>query len=251
MKFDGDTVINDLTYKKMWQCTEESLDNWYSWGFIRENENGEVFTLPPDYIEGKVYDFGVSVGDSIEARNLYLNSDTLYYLVTSVDSVLLLDGYRKQITLYEYKNDKEEIWVEGLGSWYGILNSGNNSYGGGACGSYSALCYEEGGTLVYQDPEYSTCHFNQLVSMAENEFSVVKIYPNPAQNILHIDFESNDITDFEGEVKIINSLGAKIFEKKLGFYKNVLYLHKVDRGIHFIFLTNSDNNYPPYKLIVD
>ncbi len=102
---------------------------WGYYGFIREDENQRVYLKPPGYFEGMIYDFSVSVGDTIKALNIYLNSDTLNFVVTQVDSVLLLIDYRKRIKLYEYINQKEEVWVEGLGSYFGILNSCNDSYG--------------------------------------------------------------------------------------------------------------------------
>ena len=102
IKFSEDTVIDQFTYKKAWISEDEFHSNWNFYGFIREDEEHQVFLKPPGYAEGKVYDFDVEVGDTITARNIYLNADTLHFVVTQVDSVLMLDRYRKRITLFEY-----------------------------------------------------------------------------------------------------------------------------------------------------
>ena len=246
IKFEGDTVIDNLVYKKIWRCDEESQINWGFYGFIREDENQRVYLKPPGYFEGMIYDFSVSVGDTIEARNVYLNNDTLHFVVTQVDSVLLLTDYRKRIKLFEYINQKEEIWVEGLGSYFGILNSCNDSYGA-VCGGYESLCYEETGTLVYQNPAYSTCYFAATVGNNELISEKFQVYPNPAKDFVSIDF-----TDIgRREIEIFDITGKKILKKTTTNRNFILYLQEVDNGIYFIKVFDDKNYYPPYKLIVD
>lgn len=246
-KFEGDTIIDGYSYKKIWRCDEEDLINWSTDGFIRENEDHQVFLKPPDYIEGLIYDFGVSPGDSVEALNVYLNSSNiLHFVVTEVDSVLLLDGYRKRVTLYEYINQKEEVWIEGVGSYFGILNSCNDAYGI-ACGGFSALCYKENGSLVYQEPVYATCFYSVTVGLSSVKQERLQVYPNPAKNFVSITFPNNsgrwvEVWDFSG----------KIIEKNLFFEKNILLnLQEVDNGMYIIKVLDDENYYLPFKLIVD
>jgi len=246
IKFEGDTIIDSYVYKKIWRCDEESQINWGFYGFIREDENKRVFLKPPDYYEGMIYDFSVSVGDTIEARNVYLNNDTLHFVVTQIDSVLLLTDYRKRIKLFEYINQKEEIWVEGLGSYFGILNSCNDSYGG-ACGGYEALCYEETGTIVYQHPSYSTCYYAAPVGTNEINASEIMVYPNPAKDFVSIDFYD----DSKREIELFDLTGKKILKKVTTNRNFILYLQEVDNGIYLINVFDGKNYYPPYKLIVD
>lgn len=248
IKFHEDTLIDGFTYKKIWRCDEEDMASWSSYGFIRENEEHQVFLKPEDYIEGLIYDFGVSLGDTVEALNVYLNSnDILKFIVTQVDSVLLLDGYRKRIVLYEYTNDKEEIWIEGLGSYYGILNSCNDSYGA-VCGGYDALCYKESDALVFQNDTYETCYYSVTVGLhpgkKEGSFN---LYPNPAKDKINIDFTN----DGKREIEIWDFSGKKV-ANYLFLYKNIsLNLQEVDNGMYFIKVLDNKNYYHPYKLIVD
>ncbi len=246
IKFLGDTIIDNYAYQKIWRCNEENLLDWTFYGFIRENENHQVFLKAPDYLEGLIYDFGVIEGDSIQALNVFLSSNILNFVVLQVDSVLLLDRYRKRISLYEYMNDKEEIWVEGLGSYYGILNSCNNAYGG-LCGGSEALCYKESNDLVYQNPEFETCYYAVTVGVNTQKNASFQVYPNPAKDFVALDFPSNgerwvEIWDFSGK-KVLNNL---FFQKNI-----LLNLQEVDNGIYFIKVLDNENYYHSYKLIVD
>jgi hypothetical protein len=247
IKYTGDTIINSYSYKKIWRCDEENLTNWTFYGFIREDDEHRVFLKPPDYIEGLIYDFGVNPGDTVQALNVYLNSnDSLNFVVTQVDSVLLLDRYRKRITLYEFINQKEEVWVEGLGSYYGILNSCNNSYGG-ACGGYDGLCFLEDELLVYQNPQYGTCYYSVTVGVRNIKTVEYKVIPNPAKDFVTLAFPDDkarwiEITDISGK-KVLKNL---LFEKNI-----LLNLQEVDNGIYILRVFDENNYYPPYKLIVD
>lgn len=245
IRFAEDTLIDGLTYKRMWHCSEESQTNWNLYGFIREDEDNKVYLRPPDYIEGLVYDFGCNVGDTVETWNIYLNNDSLHFVVTDIDSVLLLDGYRKRITLLEYNNMLEEVWVEGLGSYYGILNSGNNAYGG-ACGAYEALCFEREGDLIYQHPEYNTCYYDFSVNTAEFADERISIYPNPAQDYVYLDYTE----DGNREIELYDIAGKVFFKKFVSGNKVLLNLQELESGIYFIKVV-SDNSHPTFKVIVD
>lgn len=246
LKFEGDTLIDGYEYKSIWRCDEENQLDWNFYGFIRENDEHQVFLKPPDYIEGLIYDFEVELGDTVVANNVYLNSDTLHFIVSEIDSVLLLDGYHKRIILWEYINEKEEVWVEGLGSLYGILNSCNGSYGG-VCGSYEALCYESDEFLVYQHHDYTTCHYNVTVNINTRSYEEMSVYPNPAKDFTILEFSDErerliEIFDLSGKKIAKNLLFDKIF---------YLNLHLVDKGIYIIKVKDDVNSYLPIKLIVD
>ncbi len=245
IRFAEDTIIDGLLYKRMWHCNEESQINWNLYGFIREDEDKKVYVRPPDYIEGLVYDFGCNVGDTIETWNIYLNNDTLHFVVTDIDSVLLLDGYRKRISLLEINNLLEEVWVEGLGSYYGILNSGNNAYGG-VCGSYEALCFESEGDLIYQNPDFSTCYYDVSVNTEDLAAEKIRIYPNPVKDYVSLDFSEEGNREIE-----LFDLTGKIFIKKFASGNKVLLnLQELEMGIYFIKVV-SDNSIPTFKIIVD
>jgi hypothetical protein len=246
IKFEEDTLIDGLQYKRMWHCDEPGQTEWTLYGFMREDENNRVFVRPPDYIEGMVYDFGCSVGDTLITWNVYLNNDSLHFVVTQIDSVLLFDGYKKRITLFEYNNELEEVWVEGLGSYSGILYSGNYAYGA-VCGGYEALCFEDNGELIYQHSGYNTCYYDVSVNQAELMAMQANIYPNPASEYVTIDFKENEMK----EIQVLD-LNSKIILKKLANENKVLLnLQELDKGYYIIKIISKSFYYPPCKLIVD
>lgn len=246
IKFESDTVIEGFNYQKVKRCNEEDQLTWDDYGFIREDAEHRVFLRPPDYYEGLIYDFGVETGDTLEARNIYLNNDTLHFVVVNVDSVLLLDGYKKRVILYEYLNEKEEVWIEGLGSYFGILNSCNNSYGS-ACGVYEALCYENNGVMIYENPAYTTCYYTVLVGSGLTFDESIKIYPNPANGFVTVEVPYGNI----GEIEIFDLNGKKILNKMFSGKKVSLNLQQMDKGMYTVKLNDFIFSYPPYKLIVD
>jgi hypothetical protein len=246
IRFDEDTIIDGFNYKRMWHSNDESQLNWILYGFIREDENKRVYLRPPDYFEGMVYDFGCAVGDTLVTWNIYLNNDSLHFVVTNIDSVLLLDGYKKRITLFEINNELEEVWVEGLGSYYGILNSGNNAYGG-VCGSYQALCYENNDALVYQHPDYATCYYDATVSVDQKPVEPIRVYPNPANGYVNIEVNGNEIK----EIEIFNLNGEKIFTETTSVNKILINLQRLDKGLYIVKIISNNSSYLPIKLTVD
>jgi hypothetical protein len=60
IKFYGDTLIEGLLYQKMWRSDDQNQENWDFYGSIREDDGSRIYLRPPGYIEGLIYDFGVS-----------------------------------------------------------------------------------------------------------------------------------------------------------------------------------------------
>lgn len=251
IKFEGDSVVNGVSYHKTLRCNDENQLNWFFYGLIREDDQNRVYYMPIGYPEGLIYSYGVSLNDTLQAVNSYLNAlDTLNFVVTGIDSILMLDGFRKRITLNEYINNKEEVWIEGVGSFYGILNSCNNAYGG-VCGGYESLCYQENNVLVYQQPSYSTCHYSALVNIDEVISNNVHLFPNPASGQINIVINKVSLLEENLKVELFSLDGKKIMEKDLQKFKNILYLSEVNQGAYIFKITGSQFDFPVYKIIVD
>jgi hypothetical protein len=251
IKFEGDSVVENVNYRKIWRCHDENQLEWFFYGLIREDDQNRVYYKPLVYPEGLIYSFGVSVNDTVQALNTSLNTmDTLNFVVTEIDSVLMLDKFRKRISLYEYINNKEEIWIEGIGSLYGVLNSCNNAYGG-VCGGYEALCYQENGFMIYQHPSYNTCHYSALVNIHDVRVNSIHIYPNPATNYIRIDIMEVALLE-ENLILELSSLdGKKIVVKELDKNKNILYLPKVSQGVYLLKVMGLRFDNLVYKILVD
>ena len=72
----------------------------------------------------------------------------------------------------------------------------------------------------------------------------IKIYPNPANNILNIEFEK----DVKGMLGIYTTKGNKVIEKRIDSKKETLNLSSIDHGVYFMRIT-IDNKTGVYKII--
>ncbi|RLD55897.1 MAG: hypothetical protein DRJ05_12190 [Bacteroidetes bacterium] len=207
-KFLDDTIIDQLTYLKVWQSLDEYYQVWDHHGYIRSEENGDVYYLDKFFNGGLIYRFDVQVGDNFTINNPYSWEKSI--TVLSVDSVLVLpmEQYRKRITIgagLPY----EEIWIEGLGSMAGILNSGFHAepLTGGL---QDILCQWQDGTEVFSNPDFTFC-FKTTVSTPENQENntVLTIFPIPLTESSVIKL-SKKITD--GRIVITDIFGKTVKE---------------------------------------
>ncbi len=120
---NGDTVINSITYKKMYTagiryevCLDgsticDSMIYPYSdeYQAAYRNENNKVFLIQKDYNdEMKIFDFNLMIGDTFPA----VGPNPI--IIESIDSVLIGNKYHKQFL------SNTNFWViEGLGSSLG------------------------------------------------------------------------------------------------------------------------------------
>ena len=157
-KIEGDTLVDGVPYKVMYATRNEDLTGWNLWGFLRETEDGQVFSRRPSTSdEHLLYDFSMQVGDTI------CMCDYGFYeccmVVVEKGEILVNEEPRQQIVLeYPFGNGEQEVWIEGIGSLYGIINSGSLFLMGG---STDLLCYYEDGDLIWQNsyPSINSCYF--------------------------------------------------------------------------------------------
>ena len=150
-KIEGDTLLDGVSYKVMYTTRNEDLTDWNCWGFLRETEDRQVFSRRPSTSDEQLlYDFSMQIGDTI-----FMYED--YMVVVEIGEVLVGDEPRQQIVL-EYPFGETETWIEGIGSLYGIIDSGSHFLVGG---STDLLCYYEDGDLIWQNsyPSINSCYF--------------------------------------------------------------------------------------------
>ncbi len=118
MWIEGDTIVEDIRYKKLYKQTRNVKDS--SMGTIEVGycrQEGDKY-----YQDGKLmFDFGLGVGDMF-ATSTDNEEAGFFYTVVSIGDTLLLDGLpRKYMVIapsYEgmIKSSHTDIWVEGIGS---------------------------------------------------------------------------------------------------------------------------------------
>jgi hypothetical protein len=222
-KSSGDTVINSLTYKKMFSTWDEIPVNWNLYGCIREDDDRKVW-LKTELAtqEFLLYDFMAAEGDTIQVgmelqEHLYVDS------ITSI----IINGSERQkfwmscVEIPEYK----EYWIEGIGSSKGIIWSNS---GGLTGGSYELLCMWNNGEQIFMNPDYDFCYIS-TVSIDENTTESIQIYPVPVtnnlkiNNIINIGIKSISIIDFSGRI-------VRNFEAN----SSILDVSTLNSGIYFL-----------------
>ena len=131
----GDTTINDLTYKKIYDVSSDV----YQYA-LREEEKRVYCMFPNKDVPQLIYDFGKDVGE-IVSEEIYNNGISISKTILRVVGIdaIKYGGriLRRMEVIEEYlENDQvlessEGIWIEGLGSFCGLVSPvllpGNNN----------------------------------------------------------------------------------------------------------------------------
>ena len=243
-KIEGDTLLDGVSYKVMYTTRNEDLTGWNFCGVIRENEDKQVFYRrygSPD--EEMLYDFSMEVGDTI------CMCDYGFYeccMVVIEKGETIVNGEPRQQTLLEYPwgNGEGEVWIEGIGSLYGIINSGSLFLMGG---STNLLCYYEDGDLIWQNttPGYNECYIinpNDPQSIEENETSLsVSVYPNPSKG--EVTIEGVEVA----EIKVYNGLGQMV---KTFQGSNEINVSGLAEGIYLLRILDTDGKVYTNKITI-
>jgi hypothetical protein len=204
IKFQGDTTINNVQYKKILQADDSLHSDWYLNGFIREDIVAQKVYLFNNYTESDqlLYDFSLEKGDSILIWDglTFAKIDTILYepFGNSKDTV-------KQIC---FNKGCTHRWIKGIGSTRGVLNGLNTIMTVGAY--YNLVCYYENDKLIYHNSQFDTCFPDSTtvsISMFDDK-KKIEIFPNPAKNKITIYSQSGKIS----EVKIYDLTGTCLYQ---------------------------------------
>lgn len=124
---EGDTIFSSVTYKKIFRTgyTNNSFCYYGPFGYIgsiREDNNKHIYLrLPNSNSDTLIYDFNLSVGDTVKS---YLNYNCIDPItVISIDSILIQTTYRKRLNLYGITCGVMDVSIiEGIGSTRGLLD---------------------------------------------------------------------------------------------------------------------------------
>lgn len=248
-KVEGDTLINDTLYTKLWKCDVESMLSWYIKGFVRSEENAKYYFRSINGHEGLVYDFDVEVGEFLTIDNPfhYTSIDTE---VLEIDSVLLVPGgeKRKRIKLAADQYGIDEYWIEGVGSNAGIIWSGFHilSLTGG---QYYALCHWENNELMQTNPSYNFC-FENTIGVDENsqQKPKIRLFPSPLVDQSSLRIENSQHASIE--VEISNVYGRIVKYYRISNDEVILQRNDFVPGIYIINVSENRKKIEQLKFLV-
>jgi len=151
--FDGDSIVGNYSYKKVFSCNDKEHKNVKFEGLMREQNQKTYFIAANSETEQILYDFSLEEGMNFEHDYGYTR---ITFDVSSVDAVEIGGSMKKRIQ-FMHKNMDIETWIEGIGSISGILNPFQKMLDGGTA---DLLCYFENEELVYKNPKYPDCYYS-------------------------------------------------------------------------------------------
>lgn len=243
-KFMGDTTIAQTDYKKLYSSYDTTLNNWYKYGAIRENENKVYFYLYSNETEVLLYDFNLNVGDTfISTHNsLEYQGCPIELKVSSIDTTILENGEQRQ----RFNFNGAEVWISGIGSLYGLIYV--DVYQCIWDMFYDLSCCHENDELIFQSPYFDNCLVN-TVGINENSIQVNhSLYPNPFSQSTVLKFEYSVSQNYR--LQIINSTGQLVKEID-NIYSGEIHINgnQLKKGIYFYRLTTNHNEILAGKLM--
>ena len=245
IKFEGDTILNDRTYTKIWYSNDSLGVNWNVAGLIREAEKRVYYHKLNDdgFYDMLLYDFSVQTGNSLSLASVESPSFFEQMWVTNVDSVEV-NGEKKLRIEISTNGKYVDTWIEKIGSLQGILSRCYK----GADAQKILLCVQENGKTIYTNPKYNTCFYTSLNDIP-NPDKGFKVYPNPVSRELFIQ-QTSDID--EGFTLEIYSVKGELVKTEC--LDSGSSLHRIDtsllrNGLYILRLISASGTYDE-KVIV-
>jgi hypothetical protein len=197
--FGNDTTINSVIYHTLIYrqvCSAQYIGSpppppWCEWYTYYNVPPGIFALIRQDTLAKKVfiydmaanqdtllYDFNLSVGSPLPYT--YNNPNYPNVIVISIDSISLSDGYHKRYKLDIGVSLDSAAIIEGIGSTFGLLTPLVGHFENGD----AILCFSQNNVTIYPNASAS-CDLTVGVPSEKHE-EVLTIYPNPAQNFIHI-----------------------------------------------------------------
>lgn len=242
----GDTIFNNLDYKKVYRIVDDStlnFENMTYFAAIRENDTKQVFVKLTDFDdEILIYDFSLEVGDTMFSNSPsgYLNYDNC--IITGIDTIEIENNQLRRRFKINYTKD---FWVEGIGSLGGLFNPIMDYIIGSHC---ELTCLKHNETAIYvNNPECEKCFCTLLTSVEKLEKGkdFISIYPNPTTNDLTIDIKNEKGI---ASIKLFNSYGKQLENRELNSFPAKLNIDYLPKGV-YIVQVNIDNNSYKRKII--
>jgi len=255
----GDTTIENRNYKKVYEIFYHSILDTVDCeliGGIRE-ENNKMFFIPcnnnplecivSDPLELLLYDFNMSIGDTITYSVDSLNS--LHNIAFNIDSIQINGDYRKRIEVHSVETAGSIIrigfWIEGIGSTLGLFSPIHYTDCGPGAFNTELLCYYEDNTYIYSPFDSIYCNTVGIEHLYDKEISM-KVYPNPTNGMINICLSRN----IESRITVYNIFGEEMISKKFNGNISFINLSKFAKGI-YIMNIEVDNEVMNHKIIVN
>ncbi|MDR1761459.1 MAG: T9SS type A sorting domain-containing protein [Bacteroidales bacterium] len=244
--FDGDSVFNEKTYKKLFCYRDKEHSERFFEGLMRE-ENKKTYFFPSYWDSHReevlLYDFSLEQGDMFEYPNrvftyIDINGDinidipkeTVYVLQS--DSVLVNNKLKKRLIVGS--GWILDTIVENIGRFTGL-------YPVRSVVSL-LLCYHQNNELVYKNPYFSECYDAYPTFAQTIKANNCIVFPNPVGDILHMSCLNNAIM----RIEIFDNTGRQVYSQT---YKDTIDVSSFTKGLYIFKLYDVNGEVSEFKFI--
>ena len=208
-KIEGDSVVNNVNYKKLWRSVNDEITEYEVIALVRgdiENQKVWAFVGEKEYL---IYDFACKVGDKVMTLKSLQSAESqveeIEMTIKAIEKIEDFNGvkYNKYIAMVE---NQDIVYYERFGSENGWCSRSYDDIVGG--GINIMICaFDETGELefkpVYNNEldEIEDCYINETKTGVENvtipNTSLKKVIRNGQLYIIH-------------EEKIYNVMGVEV-----------------------------------------
>ena len=175
-KFEGDSIINDVTYKKLWQSTDDELADYELIGLIREDaETEKVWAYVGDK-EYLVYDFACSVGDKVTTLKSLQSAknqiEEVELTIKAIEVIEDLNGTKYNKYIATLDNESEIVYYERFGSENGWYSRSYDGITGGGV-NFMVCAFDDANELLFKPvhnnelDEIENCYINETKTDVE------------------------------------------------------------------------------------
>ena len=250
-KIEGDTVINNVTYKKLWRSTDTELANYELIGLVREDvENQKVWAYVGDK-EYLIYDFACKVGDKVTTlkslQSAKIKIEEAELTIKAIEEIEDLNGVKYNKYTATLENESEIVYYERFGSengWYS--RSYDDVTGGGV--NFMICAFDADDNLVFK-PEYGdekidnieNCNINETINtkISNIDDEQQNIYYNSQEKTLNVNFEGDEIItiyDTMGKVVIATTINADTKSISLSLNAGIYIVTNKNQNIYSKFV---------------
>lgn len=240
----GDTVINDLTYTKLYyEYIFDTKVRNYEGAYRVDSDHERVYFIDNySNTESLLYDFRLTPGDTITI----IGSDYEPYNLVCLDtsSILINDISHKSYSIYSYLSNGASCytqWVKGLGSLRIPIETDV------FCGSsfewaYDLTCFYYKDVKIYEwdlNPYFTGCYGHYIVGIDEHSIENLRVVPNPVVDL-------SKLLGYKSDQQKINYQVLDITDRIVYEHTNIQYseieIKKNDfkPGIYFLKIYSND-----------
>lgn len=240
----GDTLINDLTYTKLYsEFIYDTKSTNYEGAYRIDTDDECVYFIDNyDNTESLLYDFKLIPGDTIIISGSNYEPYSLVCLDTS--SILINGTPHKTYSIHSYLSNGTSCytqWVKGLGSLRMPIETDV------FCGAsfewvYDLTCFYYKDLKMYEwemNPYFTGCYGHDIVGIEEHPIENLQVVPNPVVDLSKLLGYKNDHQKIN--YQLLDITGRIIYEQNNTQHSEiVINKSNYTSGIYFLRVYSND-----------